>query len=498
MLGDEIFISYAHIDNEPLTPDDEGWVTTLHRMLEVRLAQLLGERPKIWRDPQMAGNAALTDTLLERLSHSTYLVSIISPRYVKSEWCCREIETFFSRFGEAGRIFKVLKTNVPQDQHPAPVRDSLSYVFFRIDPDTGRFREFRPRSPSTAEDFVALVDDLAFDLNRQIAERAQPAAGSDGEASLTVYLAPTTHGLQQQRDEIRRELLEHGYRVLPDRDLPLHFEQLVQRVGEALAESALAIHLVGGAYGLVPEGSQSSILEIQEQLSAARTAAGDLSRIVYVPKDCQGDDDRQRRFLRHLEEDPVSQRRTEFLRCSLDELHQVIHEKLVELAAGLAARAGDAEREAEADRAGAVGEAAAGVPAGRPARVYLLCEAEDLEAVGQLDEYLYDQALEPVLPLFEGTPEELREDHLRNLQSCDAVLLYQGVAREAWLRKARHEIENGSELGRKRPWRAAALYVGPPDDPSKGRVRSRSLTVIQASRQLDVAALDAFVRKLKP
>ncbi|HEX7182844.1 MAG TPA: toll/interleukin-1 receptor domain-containing protein [Thermoanaerobaculia bacterium] len=493
MSEDQIFISYAHIDNEPLTTDDEGWVTTLHRMLEVRLAQLLGERPKIWRDPQMAGNAPITDTLQERLSGSTFLVPVISPRYVKSEWCCRELETFFSRFQEPRRIFKVLKTDIPHEQHPAPVRDSLSYVFFRVDPDTGRLREFRPRSPSTSEDFVAQLDDLAFDLHRQISEQARPAAGAtDGEGRLTVYLAHTTHALQKQRDEIRRELLEHGYRVLPDRDLPLTREDLVLKVDEALDGSDLAIHLIGGSYGLVPEGSQSSVMEIQEQLSAARTGAGQLSRILYVPRDCEAEDDRQRRFLWRIEEDPVSQRRTEFLRSSLDELYQVVHEKLQELAASRASR-----QDEEAAKEEAVKEEVEAHP-DRPAQVYILCEAEDLEAVEKLDAYLYDQELEPILPLFDGEVEELREDHLRNLRSCDAVLLYQGVAREAWLRKARHEIENAAEFGRKQPFKAAAIYVGPPHDPRKSRVRSHSMTVIQATEGVDVEALDAFVRELKP
>ncbi|MGH3992306.1 MAG: toll/interleukin-1 receptor domain-containing protein, partial [Pseudonocardiaceae bacterium] len=368
MPGDQIFISYAHIDNEPLTADNEGWVTTLHRMLEVRLAQLLGERPTIWRDPQMAGNAPITDTLVERLSGSTYLVSIISPRYVKSAWCCRELETFFARFHEPRRIFKVLKTDIPRDQHPAPVRDSLSYVFFRVDPDTGRLREFRPRSPSTSEEFVAQLDDLAFDLHRQISEQARPAASAatKDEGHLTAYLAHTTHALQKQRDEIRRELLEHGYRVLPDRDLPLTREDLVLKVNEALDHSDLAIHLIGGSYGLVPEGSESSVLEIQEQLTAARTGAGQFSRILYVPKDCSLEDDRQRRFLGRIEEDPVSQRCTEFLRSSFDELYQVIHEKLQELAASRAAQqdeaAGQEEVEAHPDR---------------PAQVYILCEVGD-------------------------------------------------------------------------------------------------------------------------
>jgi hypothetical protein len=52
----DVFISYAHIDNQTLSEGQEGWITTLHRALELRLAQLLGETAKIWRDFKLRGN----------------------------------------------------------------------------------------------------------------------------------------------------------------------------------------------------------------------------------------------------------------------------------------------------------------------------------------------------------------------------------------------------------------------------------------------------------
>ena len=40
----DIFISYAHIDNETMTEEQKGWISAFHQALEVRLAQLLGIR----------------------------------------------------------------------------------------------------------------------------------------------------------------------------------------------------------------------------------------------------------------------------------------------------------------------------------------------------------------------------------------------------------------------------------------------------------------------
>ena len=49
----DAFISYAHLDNVALVEGHKGWVANLHRALEVRVGQLLGKSPHIWRDPKL-------------------------------------------------------------------------------------------------------------------------------------------------------------------------------------------------------------------------------------------------------------------------------------------------------------------------------------------------------------------------------------------------------------------------------------------------------------
>ena len=117
----DAFISYAHMDNVELIEGRKGWVTNLHRALEIRVGQLLGKPPEIWRDPKLQGNDAFGETLMERLRRVASLISVVSPRYVKSEWARRELEEFWKaaeqqggvHFRNKARIFKVLKTPVP-------------------------------------------------------------------------------------------------------------------------------------------------------------------------------------------------------------------------------------------------------------------------------------------------------------------------------------------------------------------------------------------------
>ena len=134
----DAFISYAHMDNVELIEGQKGWVANLHRALEVRLGQLLGKEALIWRDPKLQGNDVFADTLVARLGHVAVLISIVSPRYIKSEWTRRELVEFRKAAESQGgisirdkaRIFKVLKTPVPLDMHPPELKYILGYEFF--------------------------------------------------------------------------------------------------------------------------------------------------------------------------------------------------------------------------------------------------------------------------------------------------------------------------------------------------------------------------------
>ena len=79
----DVFVSYAHFDN---TADEhqKGWVAKLHEELDRRLTQLLGKQTRIWRDPKLSGNDVFEEVLVERLKGVAVLVSIVSPRYVRS------------------------------------------------------------------------------------------------------------------------------------------------------------------------------------------------------------------------------------------------------------------------------------------------------------------------------------------------------------------------------------------------------------------------------
>src|SRR5215831_16451974 len=76
----DLFISYAHIDNQPLTPEQKGWISRFHASLEALLSMRLGQAAKIWRDDKLQGNDVFADKIVDQFTHTAVLVSVLTLR----------------------------------------------------------------------------------------------------------------------------------------------------------------------------------------------------------------------------------------------------------------------------------------------------------------------------------------------------------------------------------------------------------------------------------
>jgi hypothetical protein len=65
----DLFISYAHIDNQPLTPGQKGWISRFHASLEALLSMRLGQATKIWRDDKLQGDDVFSAEIVDQFTH---------------------------------------------------------------------------------------------------------------------------------------------------------------------------------------------------------------------------------------------------------------------------------------------------------------------------------------------------------------------------------------------------------------------------------------------
>ncbi len=484
MSSSDIFISYAHLDNEGLTEDDNGWVTDFHRALEVRVGQLLGRKPQVFRDPRLSGNDVFPQRLVGELDGASVLVCVLSPRYLNSEWCRRELDEFLDRrppsqWAERSKapVFKTIKTPVPYTEHPEMVRDLLGYEFFILDPQTGRPKELnRAFGPQIQLQYWQKLDELAWDIKTLLvaAEQAGPTVAERG----SVFLAETTFDLTTQRDALRRELRRRGYRVLPDRPLPLREAELREALSTCLAECKLIVHLVGREYAVVPEGATRSLGELQDELASEH--AGETPRLIWMPAGLEVIDERQQSFVERLRLELAGGELEDLIEGSLEELKSAMLEVL------------------EPPRRALAGSSARAISAQELTQIYLICDQRDTEAVQELSTALFESGYEVIPSLFEGDEAEIRLYHQESLLQCDGALIYWGEGGELWLRRKLSELLKIAGYGRVRPIPARAVYPAPPSSGAKGRLRTHAALVLPLQESVDLGALEPFFALLAP
>ena len=496
----DLFISYAHIDDLSPFGEEKGWIDLLHERLSVLLAQALGYEPRIWRDGhRLQGNDELSGAIGAGVTHSLLLVPVISPRYVQSDWCNREMEAFHAAQAQHGplpgspafrsRVFKVVKTPLPEhlrEREPGQIRNLIGYQFYGEDESSGVLTEFSPAPNDkqywrTLNRLVSDIKQTLIELKHSPHARPQPATptpapaptptstptpapsppaqtAADGGPAKFVYLAETTGDLAREREDVRDELRQRGYGVLPEHRLPLDERRLTEEAVRAdLARCALSVHMVGPRYGSTPEDDPASVVQIQERLAAGRGAAdAAFQRILWTPPGLGSPaleitDARQKSFVETLHAGLTAG--AELLQTSVEDLKTRAVEKLAAMAKAQETKAA----------------AAAGGPQRRKLKqVYLICENRDREFVRPIRQYLFREKFE-VITCLEGDAgaERLAEYHRKNLRECDAALIYFGSGDEPWVRKNLEDLEKAYGYGREEDWTASAVFVGQPPSEQK-------------------------------
>ena len=482
----DIFISYAHIDDESISKSEKGWITEFHRALEIRLSQLLGERPNIWRDSALDGNHDYDKEIVSQFSKIALLVSILSPRYVKSEWCIKEVEEFYKAADQnlgplvnnKSRVFKIVKTPVDLEKHPKKLKALLGYDFFQVDQENNRVREFsKLYGDKLQQMYWAKLDDVAHDISALLLEMKEMQSKESAENEKDkrfVYLAETTYDSKEQREEIKRWLEDHNFAVLPNHNLSLVAREYNEQISQIMTKCEFSVHILGPSFGIVPEGTTSSknILQINQAI-----AQPDINSIIWVGNNITSDDDRQSAYIEELKAGNETTNNAEFVIATIEELKFVIEDKL-------------AQKEPEKKNSDHA------LDDNTTPMVYLICDEHDLDNIVEIEDFLYDKGFEVIIPVFEGEQADIRLDHQENLKSCDAVIIYYGAGNDLWIRAKSREILKIAGYGRTTPLKHKAVILAPKKTASKQKFRSRDLSVINFLESQNLDLLDELSSKI--
>lgn len=470
----DVLIVFADKDNEA-KKNELGWVSQFKKFLELMLNQVLGEKSKILLKAEYD---AITAPNLGKVG---VMVTVLSKEFIVSGQCLDVVEAF-CKSNETGsrlhsRVFKIFKTPLTLQEQPPRLRELIGYDMYQLDPDSGEIKEYTDYFSTDAErQYWMKMVDLAYDIyDTLVWLKNTGKSEAKSYKRKIIYLAETGHDLSVQRNIIKRELQRHGYIVMPNQTLPGNFPELEKIVKKDLEECNLSIHLIGSAYGEIPEGTDRSVVDIQHKLAAdrsieARQVKQDFTRLIWISPNLSNASEKQKGFIENIKRDVEAQEGAEILQTPLEDFKNIMREELVD---------------AHADRKIVLEDST-----GRS--VYLMHDRVDDSEIQPLKEAIEKSGFRVLLPEFEGELLDLRKKHIDNLRNFDAAIIYKGKVNEQWVRMKALDLLKAPGFGRKKPIMGKAILTKPGSKINSESFKSQNLRVIESDPARALDSLKSF------
>ncbi len=442
----DVFISYAHVDNQ------EGWVDAFHQQLELKLSPRVGRMGvvKIWRDKTLDGSQLFDEAIRARIERSAVFLALCSPGYFGSDYCAQELGGFRRDAGDAlrvaerSRVVKALLYNIPHAEWPEALGGTTGFAFHDAeegddfgDPLDPEEKPFRNRMLELRDAVYKIL--VAMAEERKTAKRVEEPAVDAGDS---VYLAGVSDGLRLLRERVVSDLKEHGIEVADAIPPPYEAAEHDGAVLEAVHRSRLAVHLFDHLGGAPVEGDEESTYP-RRQLELSRKT--DVPQLVWVKRSLDFEnveDAAQRRFLEGLEDDPEGTCRHDFVRGLPNAIAGSIVERLERLASEPA-------------------------PEDAPPAVLLDTHVKDQMIALQASQALLERDVQPYVNPEEDDPRSnmrILEERLRQVQ---ALIIVFGQASERWVRTRLAEAIKVA-VAESCPLKACGVYLAPPDEGKSG------------------------------
>lgn len=286
----DIFVSYAHIDDRPPGGLKDGWVTLFVDELTTLLASKWGRKPDVWMDHQLPENAQVDATLYEKIRGSKTIVLFMSPSYLNSAWCKKEIGDFLvanSAHKNTESVFIVAVEETNRADWHERLQALTPFELFRKSRSGAVVRLGYPKPPDDSEhQYWEKLNELVHLIKKQL-ELINVVHGNETIATSatevvqptkpgktpTVWIAQPTVDLHSHWENLAASIRQRGAKISPlgHSTYPRDVADLRAAIENDVAQSDLLIQLLG------PEtGDIAKMLELQALIAKTRAAMTDV------------------------------------------------------------------------------------------------------------------------------------------------------------------------------------------------------------------------------
>ncbi len=220
----QVFISYAHADNLAFDVDTKGWVTNFVDHLQKAVGMKPGGgRVACWMDQRLEPQRAVDATLRKRILASECMVAFLSPSYLESEWCRKEMATFVKSVGGGkanDRVFLVELLPTERQKWDPGIRSITAMRFWdkSLDQPEPKILGWPAPNPKADSPYWTGLNRLADILAKQILSILPEAPTSAPAAAVQpkpIWVADPAEDVLEHWETLATALRDLGHSVAP-------------------------------------------------------------------------------------------------------------------------------------------------------------------------------------------------------------------------------------------------------------------------------------------
>jgi hypothetical protein len=298
----DIFISYAHLNNQKKPWQSAGWIEQFYKGLSLLLDELDGSK-------------LFDQSIEEGINKTAIIVCLTSPGYLRSDYCLKELELFYSKaqketvglkVGDRSRILHVLLNNIPHTSWPKELSGTSGF-HFHTEADNEELGETLEIEAPAFKDQLQNLRDAIVKLINEFPKEKPPIRGEEDEVNekidnaFTIYIGEVADSLRPTRKRIITELEKKGFKIVCGIPPPHEADAHIQKVKEELEKAPLAVHLLDLFPGSPIIGNANiGYPQKQTELSFKYTKR----QLIWVPKElelAEIEDEQYKQFVEGLE-----------------------------------------------------------------------------------------------------------------------------------------------------------------------------------------------------
>jgi hypothetical protein len=380
---------------------------------------------------------------------------------------------------QKNNLYKLLFDDIPKSSQPIALQSFTNYYFYYFNNNEDKQLDFFELSEKNNTLFNNKTINLGYDIINFLKNNS-PEKQPDSDPDKNIYLAYCGTDQANNREIIKRELINKGFNIFP-KNIPVDSkEKLSDLIHSQISKTHFAIHILGED-NLDIENSEENLVEVQNNIAIEHfnklkelnidKKELSFSRLIWLPNNLQVSDESQQIWLENFIQSAETQIGAELVETPIETFKTIIDEKL-KIKANIASRNvenGDSLN-----------------------KVYILYEFKNKEKAESIGDLLKTNNQKPVYTLYDKNYLSVIENHRQNLVEADSIIILYMNNNPDWLFSKIMDIKKSPGFGRRKSFENIILIHSDGIDSIKFDMSE--YTKLKADQNLEKALTKLFAK----